>query len=106
MIDDTLLDIDVIPLNRHGYRILNGKADWGWYEWRRFHALSKIGLTAAVASHFNPNQPRGRDGRWIEMFGWVKWLENGKWKRGQVTGIDEYGVSTVRDDQGNSRHFS
>lgn len=40
---------------------------------------------------WNPlHHPRGRDGRFIEVYGWVRWLsETGTWRRGRVSAIDK-----------------
>jgi len=46
-----------------------------------------------IESHFDPNQPRGADGKWIEVGGLVKiigGIHNGK--RGEVLGYDDRGV--------------
>lgn len=58
----------------------------GWYARRRLAAL-----TAAL--DFEKLHPRGPDGKFIEKFGFVRWLVGGLWRRGQVVRIDEDGVA-------------
>jgi hypothetical protein len=94
--DDVLLDIDVVELSPAGLRQLEAapvSVQTAWYQRRRREALAAAGLVGA----FNPLQPRGKDGKWIEKWGWVRWLENGQWKRGRVTDIDKDGNSTVTE---------
>lgn len=59
-----------------------------WYVNRRRSALG-LPLVAAPASKWNPNlHPRGRDGKFISVGGFVKFIRNGKWHKGKVVGID------------------
>jgi hypothetical protein len=49
-------------------------------------------------------QLRDADGRWVEMYGWVKWLSRGRTMRGQVVDYDETtGRVSVRVDRGRGR---
>lgn len=54
---------------------------------RRVHGTS---LVAGIKGKFNPNlHPRGKDGKFIEKMGFVKFLDSdGSKKRGRVVGID------------------
>src|SRR4051794_7165121 len=69
-----------------------------WYGLRRVNALAAAG--ALIAASWNPNvHPRGRDGKFIERFGWVRWFDTGdlKWHTGWVSDIDPVdGHITVR----------
>lgn len=59
-----------------------------WYVNRRRSALG-LPLVAAPTPKWNPNlHPRGRDGKFISVGGFVKFLRNGKWFKGKVVGID------------------
>lgn len=86
--DDTTLDIEVVEATHSGLRSLERlerTPDTAWYIDRRRTSLAAAGLTAA----WNPNlHPRGRDGKFIEKWGFVRWLEDGQWRRGQVVDID------------------
>jgi hypothetical protein len=64
-----------------------------WYARARLASLAVRGLTAAT---WNPAlHPRGRDGKFIHKFGWVRWMINGMWRRGQVTHVKD-GTINVR----------
>ena len=72
-----------------------------WYAQRRLRGLAASGALLAVA--WNPLlHPRGRDGKWIERFGWVRWLgSDHKWRTGWVKDIDPTsGELTVRAGDG------
>jgi hypothetical protein len=106
MLDDVLLDIEPVALSADGLEALDRLADQPeaqWYARRRRLALAAAGLLGA----YNPMQPRGRDGKWIEVFGWVRWLDKkGKWKRGQVTSWSQNdGSMLVKGDDGQNRVF-
>lgn len=106
MLDDVLLDIEPVALSADGLEALERLAsqpDAHWYMRRRRAALAAAGLLGA----YNPMQPRGRDGKWIEVFGWVRWLDkHGKWKRGQVTSWSQQdGSMLVKGDDGQNRVF-
>lgn len=66
-----------------------------WFAVKKMAAASsrgESGLTAA--SSWNPLlHPRGRDGKFIHKFGFVRWFDFslGKWRRGQVEEISENG---------------
>lgn len=68
-----------------------------WYGLRRVNALAAAGL---VGPSWNPNMhPRGRDGKFIEKFGWVRWFDTSdqKWHTGWVSDINPGdGTITVR----------
>ena len=74
-----------------------------WYAQRRLHALGASG--ALLAASWNPLlHPRGRDGKFIDRFGWVRWLDPDtlKWRNGWVSDIDPMsGELTVRSGQQN-----
>lgn len=95
---ETVYDIDAIDLSIDGALQLQKSvhdADASWYWTRRMRALTKAGIIAAV--DWDPNlHPRGRDGKFIETLGWVRWLFDGKWRRGRVTLVDGDGTITVR----------
>ena len=69
-----------------------------WYGLRRLTALAATG--ALVAATWNPNlHPRGRDGKFIERFGWVRWFDPKTldWRTGWVSDINGAdGTLTVR----------
>lgn len=75
-----------------------------WFARPRLAALAQRGLVAAV---FDPKlHPRGHDGKFINVFGWVRWLGGmGKWNRGQVTSIDSDGTINVRLSNGEKGSF-
>ena len=106
MLDDVLLDIEPVDLSTAGVEALerlSAQPEARWYYLRRRAALRASGLLGA----FNPMQPRGRDGRWIEVLGWVRWLENGHWKWGQVSDWDKNNGSVrVNDRFGKEHKFS
>lgn len=65
----------------------------------RWYAIKAM---VAAGGHWDPLlHPRGRDGKFIDVFGWVRWLSNGKWVRGRVTEIDSAG--NVHIDDGNGK---
>src|SRR5690606_22056760 len=58
-----------------------------WFARARLASLAARGLLANGV--WDPKlHPRGRDGRFIRKFGWVRWLANGRWLSGQVRSID------------------
>lgn len=58
-------------------------------EWYRRKRHLTLGLVAAPRRKFNPLlHPRGRDGRFIRKFGWIKWFADSQWMRGQVIDVD------------------
>lgn len=68
-----------------------------WYALKKLSKFNKLGLTAGA----NWNEllhPRGPDGKFITKFGWVRFLDNGKWVRGFVNNIDDAGNLTVSTD--------
>jgi hypothetical protein len=69
-----------------------------WYGMRRIAALAASG--AVVAASWNPNMhPRGRDGQFIEKFGWVRWFDADtlEWHTGWVSDINGTdGTITIR----------
>ena len=72
-----------------------------WYALRRMLALQAAGLLPSTAAGWDAKMhPRGRDGKFIEKLGFVRWLENGAWRRGQVQGIEPDGSVTVKDKNG------
>lgn len=72
-----------------------------WYALRRMRALQAAGLLPSTAAGWDAKMhPRGRDGKFIEKLGFVRWLENGAWRRGQVQGIEPDGSVTVKDKNG------
>lgn len=48
-----------------------------------------------TTASFNALHPRGGDGRFINKGGWVKWLESGLWKSGQVLDVDSTGTKVT-----------
>jgi len=44
--------------------------------------------------------PRGRDGKFIQKFGWVSWFANGRKNRGQVIGFADSGEVMVKGKDG------
>ena len=105
------------PVDRYAYHIdlIDGpdtlRAAWNnpdtrWYAQRRLHALAATGALLAVA--WNPLlHPRGRDGKFIERFGWVRWLDkNHQWQTGWVKDIDPLdGELTIRRRDGTNAYF-
>src|SRR5580765_1481349 len=79
-----------------------------WYGLRRVNALVASGALVG-ASAWNPNMhPRGKDGKFIEKFGWVRWFDpkTMKWSKGWVQDIDgSNGAITVRDLHGMPHEF-
>lgn len=66
----------------------------GWYARRRITAL-----TAALSKlDFERLHPRGPDGKFIEKFGFVRWLFGGTWRRGEVRDIKPNGSVMVAPD--------
>jgi hypothetical protein len=68
-----------------------------WYGLRRLAAVAASG--ALVAQAWNPKMhPRGHDGKFIEKYGWVRWLDDkNQWRQGWVSDIDPVtGAITVR----------
>lgn len=101
VLDDVLLDIEPVALSTDGLTVLERIADQaeaGWYWRRRREALAAAGLLGAG---YNPMQPRGRDGKWVNSMSWVRWLKNGKWQRGQVKGWSpKDGSVLIKSDEG------
>ena len=74
-----------------------------WYAERRLRALQAAGLVVTTAAGWNDKlHPRGRDGKFIEKFGFVRWIENGHWQRGQVMSINDDGHVTLRKKDGST----
>lgn len=74
-----------------------------WYAERRMRALSAAGLLPTTAAGWDAKlHPRGRDGKFIEKFGFVRWIENGNWTRGQVTDITDKGHVIVTKKDGST----
>lgn len=77
-----------------------------WFARARLASLARQGLVAAT---WNPLlHPRGRDGKFITVFGWVRWINNktGKWERGQVQKVDSSnGAVTVKKSNGSTAMF-
>jgi hypothetical protein len=76
-----------------------------WYAMRRLSALAASGaITAAIwQEHLHP---RGRDGKFIEKFGFVRWLGSDlQWRHGQVRDISADGTIDVRSPDGNWYSF-
>jgi hypothetical protein len=69
-----------------------------WYGLRRVNALAAAG--ALRADGWNPNMhPRGKDGQFIEKYGWVRWFnpETLNWRTGWVSDINGTdGTITIR----------
>lgn len=84
-------------------RLLSDKST-RWYALKKLAKFEKLGLTAGAK--WNPLlHPRGPDGKFIEKFGWVRFLLNGRWVRGFVEDIDDEGVLRVRDVETGNAHF-
>src|SRR5262245_28940791 len=76
-----------------------------WFARRKLRGLVATGVLAA-ASWEEPLHPRGRDGKFITKYGFVRWLSEGAWKAGWVQDIDpNTGAITVRDRSGNKLNF-
>lgn len=72
--------------------------------WYAVKVMAKNGFTAA--SNWNPLlHPRGPDGRFIEVFGWVRWFSSktGKWTKGQVKKIDTDGSIHIDTSPGDGK---
>ena len=61
-----------------------------WYGLRRVHALAAAGALTAASSVEPAAPPEGKDGKFIETFGWVRWFHPGtmKWRTGWVSDIN------------------
>lgn len=65
--------------------------------WFGVKAMARQAITAGV--DWDPLlHPRGRDGKFIDVLGFVRWFnfKTGKWTKGQVTEIDTQGNLTVQ----------
>ncbi|HEY9378969.1 MAG TPA: hypothetical protein VIQ02_17980 [Jiangellaceae bacterium] len=104
-LDDLYAEIDPIATQEAFLAAWNDPQQ-RWYARRRLSALSAAGLIAAT---WNPNlHPRGRDGKFIEKFGFVRWLDSTwVWRNGYVTDIDPTnGDITVKGQSGNYFTFT
>jgi hypothetical protein len=98
--------VDITPIDtEEGLAAALADPDQAWYARRRLAALAASG--ALVATTWQEHlHPRGRDGKFIEKFGWVRWFDDDlKWKRGQVRDIKPNGLITVRESNGTTRDF-
>lgn len=72
-----------------------------WYARKRLKAMAQQGLVAAT---WNPLlHPRGRDGKFIEVGGWIRWFEawSGLWRTGQVAEINpDNGTVSIANKDG------
>lgn len=64
-------------------------------------------VPVTAAAMWDPDlHPRGRDGKFIEKFSWVRWLIGTTWNTGQVVGNDKDGSVTVRGTDGVEHRIS
>lgn len=104
-LDDLFLELSPVGLD-HASPLVALQALWEdpdtrWYAQRRYGALAAAGVL--VGATFNPNlHPRGHDGKFIEIFGFVRWFDTDKmtWRNGVVMGIQDDGHITVKGQYG------
>lgn len=91
--DVVLYDID-IPETLDDVKEMLSDPDRRWFARKRLNVLARTGLIAAIFD--KTKHPRGKDGKFIEVGGWVRWLVGlGVWKTGKVTNISANGDITV-----------
>ena len=74
-----------------------GNDETRWYALRRLRGFTTAGLVAGTL--WNPDlHPRGPDGKFIEQWGFIRWLVDGMWERGQVENILPDGELIVKPD--------
>jgi hypothetical protein len=75
-----------------------GDSKTRWYALRRLRGFEAAGLVAGTL--WNPDlHPRGPDGKFIEKWGFVRWLVDGIWERGRVENILPDGKIIVNPDK-------
>lgn len=74
----------------------NGPADYNLIGFYQKALAGKKPMTSAGFARFNPSQhPRGADGRFIEVGGFVSWLVRGNRKTGKVLKVDNQAKTAV-----------
>jgi hypothetical protein len=58
-------------------------------------AAFDLGVLAAANLAFEAEHPRGRDGRFVEKGGWVKFVVNGIWQRAKVVELKDSGKNAL-----------
>jgi hypothetical protein len=80
-----------------------GNPETRWYALRRLPGFVSAGLVASTL--WNPDlHPRGPDGKFIEKWGFVRWLVDGIWERGRVENILPEGKAIVDPDNDRGNH--
>ena len=80
-----------------------GNPETRWYALRRLPGFVSAGLVASTL--WNPDlHPRGPDGKFIEKWGFVRWLVDGIWERGRVENLLPDGRAIVDPDNDRGNH--
>lgn len=68
---------------------LSGLVDTNWSYLDNSANMLSMDVVTAALNHFDETlHPRGGDGKFIQKFGVIKWIHDGKWQYGKVVGIE------------------
>ena len=80
-------DLRVDQITTENFAAIAANPETRWYAQR---SLRRLAPALTAAGEWNPLlHPRGKDGKFLERFGWVRWLDkNFNWQEGWIQDID------------------